>query len=208
MTSISESSASARQMPVPKFPVPPITTVRISLKLTGWNPRGKRLRIADEVALADLDATVAQDVVRGHSVEVEIRQGKPKQVLHAFPVDLARAELKVDVPFFAAVDLRELDGLDEFDGLGDARLQFDQVFLGVLVLGNIHAGQPRHRALGSVAGDLYLPFQRKHVWEEAHVRQDGGIDLLRLSVGLSLVQYCRKVLEGVCKAWRTCLVHG
>src|SRR5204863_7282916 len=96
------------------------TSSSISADAAAMRPR---LRGADEVALADLDAVMPQDVVRSHDVEVEIRQHEAEQVLHAFECHLRRPELEVDVLLLAAVCLRGLDAADEVDRLGATLLQ-------------------------------------------------------------------------------------
>src|SRR5689334_3038902 len=55
--------------------------------------RSSRSRRADVIALRQLDAVVAQDVVRRRDVEVEVRQGMSEQVLDAAVVHFAWAEL-------------------------------------------------------------------------------------------------------------------
>src|SRR4051812_31089256 len=79
---------------------------------------------ADVVALRQLDAVVAQDVVRRGHVEIEIGQRKPEQVLHAGEVDFPGAELQVDGLVLRAFQPGGRDRLDEVDRLRDARLQF------------------------------------------------------------------------------------
>src|SRR5581483_4110120 len=89
---------------------------------------------SDVVALRELDAVVAKDVVRRGDVEIEVRQRVSEQVLHAGEVDLARAELEMDLLVLGAFELRRGDALDEVDGLRDTRLELGEGLLGVLVL--------------------------------------------------------------------------
>src|SRR5262245_20561823 len=68
---------------------------------------------ADVVALADLDAVVAQDVVGGGDVEIEVRQRMPEQVLLAVELDLAAAHLHHHLALLGAVYLADPHGLHE-----------------------------------------------------------------------------------------------
>src|SRR3979490_3013195 len=82
-----------------------------------------RRRRAHEVALADLDAALADDVVGGGGVEIEVRQGvAEQQALAGELAGLAAREGDLDVLAFGAVDLALLDALEIVDGLGDAVL--------------------------------------------------------------------------------------
>ena len=81
-------------------------------------------RRAHEVALAELDAAMAQDVVGRGAVEIEVRQRVVEQ--QRLPRELALGAARegdLDLLVLAAVDLRRLQALDELDGLGDALLQ-------------------------------------------------------------------------------------
>src|SRR5205807_8030390 len=76
-----------------------------------------------EVALAELDAAVAQDVVGGGAVEIEVRQDVVQQQPLSGELALVGAELDRDLLVLGAVDLRRLEALDVVDGLGEARLE-------------------------------------------------------------------------------------
>src|SRR6185369_997828 len=90
---------------------------------------------------------------------------------------------------------------------GNALLEIGEGLLGVLVLRDVDPGEARHRALGAIAGDLHLAREGKHVGDEAHARQGGRLDLLRLAVRLRLVQDRGEVLQRVGEARRARLVH-
>jgi hypothetical protein len=95
----------------------------------------------------------------------------------------------------------------EVERLGDARLQLLQRALAVLVLGNVDAGEARHRALRRVAGDLDLAREGKHIGEQAIARDHQRIDLARVAVRLRLVEDRRKIAQRVGKARRGSLIH-
>src|SRR5690242_19110321 len=67
------------------------------------------LQGADEVALADLEADMAQDRVGGRAVEIEIRHGEVQQIGFALECHRVAAELERDLASFAAVDLIALE---------------------------------------------------------------------------------------------------
>src|ERR1017187_4145806 len=50
--------------------------------------------ISHEVALADLDAVVAQDSVRGRQVEIEVRQGRIEEIVEAGQFALASCQVE------------------------------------------------------------------------------------------------------------------
>ena len=80
-------------------------------------------RRSHEVPLAELDATLTQDVVGGRGMKIEVRQAEVQQ--QRLPGELALAARKFhrDLLVLAAIDLRRLDRLDEFDCLGNAFLE-------------------------------------------------------------------------------------
>src|SRR5258706_9512166 len=63
-----------------------------------------RLAGAEKIGLAELDAVVAQDVVGGGDVEIEIRPGEAEQVGHALEGGILAAQLDDDLLVLAAVD--------------------------------------------------------------------------------------------------------
>src|SRR5262249_15056857 len=103
----------------------------------------KRYGRAHEVALAELDAAMAQDVVGGGAVEKEIRQRVGQQ--QRLPGELARRPAgKSDLDRFVlgAVDLRGLQTLEEVDRLGDAVLELGNRHFGVGEARHLRAGEP------------------------------------------------------------------
>src|SRR5205823_11552786 len=105
-----------------------------------------RRRRAHEIALADLDAALADDVVGGGGVEIEVRQGvAEQQALAGELADLPAREGDLDFLALGAVDLALLHTLEILDGLGDPVLQLHN---GGLVVGEFQkllAGQPSRR---------------------------------------------------------------
>src|ERR1700739_3425167 len=80
---------------------------------------------AEEIALADFDAVVAQDAVGGSGVEVEVREREIVQE----PLSLqgnggVGADREGDVLGVATLELRRLERLDIVDGLGEPLPQF------------------------------------------------------------------------------------
>src|SRR5262245_10283565 len=116
----------------------------------------------DVVPLAQLHPVGAQDVVRGGDMEVEIGIGDAEQILDAGEGDVPAAQAQRYRALLAAVDPVGRHRQDEVDGLRDALLEVGERLLGVVVLRDVDPGEPRHRALGAVAGDLHLPRQGKH----------------------------------------------
>src|SRR6516165_7397832 len=83
---------------------------RLRYSITG-DQRARRASAADEVALADLDAVVAQDRVRRHVVEVEVRHGEVQQIVLAVEGHRAVRKLELDRARLRTVELRRLERL-------------------------------------------------------------------------------------------------
>src|SRR6202034_2687459 len=72
-----------------------------------------------EIALADFDAAMAQDVVSRGAVEIKIRQRiSQEQRLSGEVARRSARERDLDRLVLAAVDLRSLETFDEVDRLG------------------------------------------------------------------------------------------
>ena len=81
-------------------------------------------RPPEKIALAELHAAMAQDVVGRGGVEIEIRQREADEIVRALERHgLLRADREGDVLGRARVDLRRREAFDVVDRLGDARLQ-------------------------------------------------------------------------------------
>src|SRR5438552_14811303 len=80
-------------------------------------------RLAHEVALAELDPAMAQDVVGGRAVEIEVRQDEVEQKRLPRELALVRAKLERDLLVLGAVDLRRLESLHVVDRAGEPRLE-------------------------------------------------------------------------------------
>src|SRR5579883_17994 len=94
-------------------------------------PRSQVHRRPHEVALAELDPAVTQDVVGGRAVEIEVRQHVIEQQSLAGELALARAELERDLFVFGSVYLRRLKSLDVFDRVGKPALQLGESRIGI-----------------------------------------------------------------------------
>src|SRR3990170_2302701 len=82
------------------------------LSSPGATPKSWRCRSsarAHEIPLADLQAVVPEDVVRGRDVKVEVGQGAVLQQLQAGEVNFAVPRFYGDGLAFRAVDLPRLD---------------------------------------------------------------------------------------------------
>src|SRR6266404_8901434 len=98
---------------------------------------------AHEIALAELDPALAQDVVGGGAVEIEIRQrvGEQQRLADELARRSAR-ERDLDRLVLAAVDLRGLQAFEEIDRLGDAILELRNGCLGIGETRQVRAGKP------------------------------------------------------------------
>src|SRR3569623_747859 len=89
--------------------------------------RPLRRRRAHEIALADLDAAAADDVVSRGGMEIEVRQAAAEQqALSGEVLDIAVGCGELDFLGVGAVDLALLDGLEERNGLADALLELGE----------------------------------------------------------------------------------
>src|SRR6185437_16975890 len=112
-------------------------------------PRSAR-HLAHEVALAELDAVMAQDVVSGRGVEIEVRQSVVIEEDPGFERAIVRAELHGDAALFFPVDLRGVEALQEVDGGRNPRLQIGDV-AAFLEVGQLRAGDPAGASACAVA---------------------------------------------------------
>src|SRR5262245_64607539 len=126
----------------------------------------QRHRRAHEVALAELDAGVAQDVVGGGAVEIEIRQDEVEQQRLSGELALVGAELERDVLVLGAVDLRRLEGLAEVNDLGEPGLELGESSLGIRQVRHRDAGERAAAARSMGGGLLHLPHRRINVGSE------------------------------------------
>ena len=83
----------------------------------------RRRRRAHEVALADLDTAMPDDVIGGGDVKPEVWQAiAEQQALACELACLPAREGNIDILALGTVDLALLDTLELVDGLGDAVL--------------------------------------------------------------------------------------
>src|SRR5262245_16698972 len=142
----------------------------------------------DEVAFAQFDAVGAQDGIGRRGVEIEVGQGEVHEIHLAFQRDRLAGDLDGHVALFRAVDLGRLQRLHEVDRPAQAGLQLRQRLFVVLVGRDFESGETRRSALGKVADQLNLAYERKHVREQARIEQHGGVDFLCRRVSFGLVQ--------------------
>ena len=150
-------AASRKQNASSKIPQSPaLAVVRTGLprELAARNQQSGH---AEEIALADLDAIVAQDAVRDGGMEIEVRKHDVKEELLARQgPGLARTARKGDLFDIAAFELRGRERLDVVDGPGEPLLQFLKALLGVRRSRHVAMGEPRAGLAGEIAGELDL----------------------------------------------------
>src|ERR1700761_1219512 len=110
--------------------------------------RLERLRLADEIVLADIRARYTQDRVRGRAVEKQVRQHEVQQVGIAFEWLVAMTRLDRHLAGFAAIDLLGLEGLDVVDGALDARVQLLEGGFVVFEFQQLDTGETGDAVLG------------------------------------------------------------
>ena len=140
-------------------------------------------------------------------MEVEIRIDEGQQIVESRERHLARAELQHDGAVLRALDARGIDALGELDRAGNARAQFGEGTLGVLVLRHLDIAQTGCRTLGRVAGDLHLTRQGEHVREQPRLGEREFVDVLRLGVRFGLVEDVRETAQRVHESRHAGLVH-
>lgn len=146
------------------------------------------LHAADEILLADGHAVVAQDVVGGGDVEIEVRQAGVVRVVQTGVFALGVAAQDDDLAGFRAGEFFGRNAGEKVDGLGDAGLVFGQRGFGVLEARHVHVGQAGAYAFGEVAGDLDLPAEREHVGRQAGAEDVANVAFERIGMGLGFVQ--------------------
>jgi hypothetical protein len=112
---------------------------------------------AEEVTLADLDATVPENVVGGGQVKVEVRQCEVVEVVDTSHVPLvARAKRESDFTFGSRVDALRVERLYEIDRFCNAIPEFSDRLRIALESWRLETGEPRAAVLGLVASALHL----------------------------------------------------
>src|SRR5262249_30681431 len=139
--------------------------------LAFWPDEGADL--AEIVLLADADAVVAQDVVGGDDVEIEVRQGPGTQELQTVhgDGDVHVRGLDVAGSVFGAVEGGDRHAAQLLDRRRDLRPEFGERLARLLRHGIGLAGQPRRAVLGIVAGEGHLRRQRVHVGRQPGIDQ-------------------------------------
>jgi len=162
---------------------------------------------AEEVHLAELDATVPQDVVRSRGVEKEIRQHVIHEIrlaLHAFG---AAARLPGDRFVFGPIELLRLESLELNEGLAQACAEFRKRTFVILVYRNVCPCDTSRTADRGVRRELYLPRERKHIGEQARVEQNRGINLSRFRMGRTFLEDRNEIVEHAGKGGNGDLIH-
>jgi len=99
-------------------------------------------RRSHEIALAELDAAMAQDVVGGGGVKIEIRQTEIQQERLSLELALSAREFDNDLLVLSTVDLNWLEALDEINGLRDAVLELGEARFIVGKSDEVRVGEP------------------------------------------------------------------
>src|ERR1700722_15742110 len=144
---------------------------------------------AEEIALADFDAVMPENVVRGGGVEVEIRQREmAEELLSLHRHGLVGASGKSDIAGVGAVELRRLERLDIIGGIAEPLLQLLEGLFGVGRRRHFAMGQPCAALGGEIAGELNLLAQRQHIREQPRAEQHLGLDVLCLAMRFGLAE--------------------
>src|SRR5262245_58764114 len=139
---------------------------------------------------------MAEDIVGGGDVKVEVWQYEVVEVIDTSHVALdARAKRENDLAVGGLINVLGVERLHKGHRLGNARLEFCDRLLVVVIGRRDYASEPCTSVLGRVAGALHLTGQCKHVGEEARAEKHRRIDRLRFSIGLGLVEECRERVE-------------
>src|SRR5215510_4919638 len=150
----------------------------------------------NEITLADFDAAMTEDVVGGGDVKVEVWQYEVVEVIDTSHVTFdARAKRESDLAVGGLIDVLGVERLHKGNRLGNARLEFCDCLLVVLIGRRVYASEPCTSVLSRVAGALHLTGQCKHVGEEARVEQHRRVKRLRFGIGIGLVEERRERVE-------------
>src|SRR5215469_12585132 len=117
----------------------------------------------EEVAFAELDTVVTQDVVRRRDVKEHVGNRPPLQKLQSLELERPLTRGHLDVARLRAFERALRYTLQIIDR---ARKPGSQLLDGGLVVveaRGLLSGESRHGVLGDVAGDLHLTRERQHV---------------------------------------------
>lgn len=157
-------------------------------------PASGERELAEEVALAEVDAAVAQDRVRGREVEVEVGEHEVIEVVTA----AHRLALHPGVGAGAVLGADELPAIERAH-VGDAGVQagaqVGESLLGVGVGRRLGAGELGAGVLGGVARGLELAAQRPLIGRQPPLHVELGIERAGLGVGDRLVEPAVDVAE-------------
>src|SRR5437868_11258065 len=147
----------------------------------------ERLSHPEKITLADFDAVVAQNSMRGRGMEIKIRKGETiDEFLALQRQGIVRANREGDLLGVGAFELRRLERLHIVDGFGDPLLEFIERLFGV--------GRGRHLAMGEagaalgceIAGGRNLLRQWQYMRREPRAERRRGREIPGLAMGLSL----------------------
>src|ERR1700678_3154258 len=112
---------------------------------------------ADEVLLADVDAVVAENRVRGRDMEKDVRDRPALHEVESLEVEeLVGTGGNFQVALFGTLRGAVRNALQIVDGAGDARAQLLNRLLVVLETRRLEAREASHGILRQIAGDLDL----------------------------------------------------
>jgi MFS family permease len=160
------------------------------------------------VALAEVYPVMAQDVIGGGGVEMELRQRIAQQELATRKGHVAPRDLQRDRPRGPAVIGRIGEGRDIAARGGDAALKFGKARLGIGEGGGLLPCQPCGGARGEIAGELHLLHERHHVGIEAELQKRLGLDALGVAMRLGLGQDVGQRAEKAVIGGRGSVQHG
>src|SRR6266851_1966059 len=166
-------------------------------------------RRAHEIALAELNAAMAQNVVGGGAVKIKIRQRVVEK--ERLARELARGPARqgeLDLLLLAAVDVAWLEALEKLDGLADTLLELGNGRLGIGEGRQLRAGEPAAAVDGMVGRRPHLANEGKHVGSKPHVEEHRRFDLLRFRIGRRLVQRRGEAGEELNEDGNGSFVHG
>src|SRR5262249_46590344 len=107
----------------------------------------------------------------------------------------ARAKRESDLAVGGLIDALGVERLHKGDRLGNARLEFCDCLLVVLIGRRVYASEACTSVLCRLAGGVDLTGQCKHVGEEARIEKHRRVERLGFGIGLGLVEERRERVE-------------
>src|SRR6516164_11355991 len=122
---------------------------------------------SNEIALAQFYTAVAQNVVSGGAMEIEVGHDEMHEIGLAPETHLVFTEREVDFTVLRAINVTGFEGLHERHGLSEPRLEISKSLFCVVMFRHFDAGEPRSGSFGEIRCNLDLSNERKHVGGEA-----------------------------------------